>query len=541
MRFSKTSRRREHPDGWIFGPKRSIRRDLTEQLARHRPPVLGKALILAAVLAVAAVSAMAPVSPIALVGSDDDVAGVGVPEGTNLTPSSGTVRVTEDGAVIDALDVTGYIYVQADNVTIRRTRVTTTSSHAIRLDGGRAGLTVEDSSLDCTSATGRGGVAFGNYSAARVEVGAGCSRGFVYNDHTTITDSYWAGEPFPDVGPGPTDPEPPTSATTTPPTSTGPTTTPSTEPPPTSATTTPPSSGGGTVKAACRNTTGTVNGTSVRSGWPTDATTGPEVAGLDEDGLAPSGASGKWTISQDGTVIDGVYHNGVVEVNADNVTIRNSVICGAATLIIKSNGQNLVVENSIIRGERGAVSSSDTGTPCQAGFGYKNYTIRRSEITGCNDGLKVGGVVEVYDSWFHDNYANRFGNGAGTHNDTVQSVDGVLSRFVFQGNSAYQDPCTSNAHFQMAPVARPGDIGYLRVQENFFYGITGFNFDRDQGTTDGLISGNTFAGSAANGPFNHGSLYRGERMGSVGRSGNVFESGEPADGNPGSGYQCAPS
>jgi hypothetical protein len=542
MGFWKRSRAQAHPDSWIFGPKRSVRRDLTETVAQHRPPVLAKTLIVLAVVAVSAISALSPVSPVALVdsGGVGDVEGAGVPDGTQLTPRSGTVRITENGAVVDALDVTGYIYVKADDVTIRRTRVTSSSPFAIRLDRGRTGLIVEDSTLDCTAENGRAGVAFGNYDAARVEVGAGCSRGFLYNPNTTITDSYWDGEPFADVGVGtgtPTTTEPsPTTATTSPTTSAPPTTA-----PPTTATSAPPGSGGGNVKASCRNTTSAVNGTSVRNGFPTDATTGPEVGGLNEDDLTPSGVNGKWTITQDGTVIDGRYHNGIVEVNADNVTIRNSVICGTGVLLVKSNGQGLVVENSIIRGERGTVQDAATGTPCQAAFGYSNYVIRRSEISGCNDGLKAGGVVEVHDSWFHDNYANRFGSGAGTHNDTVQSVGGVLSHFVFQGNSAYQDSCTSNAQFQMAPVEQPGDIAYLRIQDNFFYGITGFNFDRGQGTGDGQISGNTFAGSAARGPFNHGLLYRGDSMGSVRVSGNAYEFGGAADTNPGASYQCAPS
>jgi hypothetical protein len=301
--------------------------------------------------------------------------------------------------------------------------------------------------------------------------------------------------------------------------------------------TTPPGSDGN-VKSSCRNTSTTANGTSVRSGFPADATTGPEVAGLNEDNLTPSGVDGRWVINRDGTVIDGRYHNGIVEVNADDVTIRNSVICGTGVLLVESNGQGLVVESSIIRGERGTVQDDATGSPCQAAFGYSDYVIRRSEVGGCNDGLKVGGVVEVHDSWFHDNYTNRFGNGAGTHNDTVQSVNGALSRLVFQGNGVYQDSCTSNAHFQMAPTANSADVGFLRVQDNFFYGITGFNFARGQGAGDGQISGNTFAGSPARGPFNHGLLYRGDSMGSVRVSGNAYESGGSADRNPSASYQC---
>jgi hypothetical protein len=293
------------------------------------------------------------------------------------------------------------------------------------------------------------------------------------------------------------------------------------------------------VDAACRNEADTANGTAVRDEWPTDATTGPEAGGHDEDFLSPSGVDGKWTITEDGAVIDGKYHHGIVEIDADDVTIRNSVICGVGPHIVLSSGRNLVIENSIVRGERDGVQDAETGTPCQAAVAFGNYTIRNSEITDCNDGLKIGGVVEVYDSWFHDMYTNRFGNGAGTHNDTVQQGDAPLPRFVFEGNSAYQDPCTSNRHFQLAPVERQPATELLEISRNFFYGINGFNLDRGFTVDEGEIVDNTFAGSASRGPFN-GLLYAGDGMDSTNMSGNVYESGEPADENPGSRYTCVP-
>jgi hypothetical protein len=49
---------------------------------------------------------------------------VGVPAGTTLT-SSGSLNVTTPGTVIDGMDVTGTIEVDADNVTIKNTRVIT--------------------------------------------------------------------------------------------------------------------------------------------------------------------------------------------------------------------------------------------------------------------------------------------------------------------------------------------------------------------------------------------------------------------------------
>lgn len=292
------------------------------------------------------------------------------------------------------------------------------------------------------------------------------------------------------------------------------------------------------VKSTCKNTSTTANGTHIRTDFPHDGTTGPEVAGLNEDKLPPSGVSGRWTITQSGAVIDSVYHNGIIDVKADNVTIKNSVICGRGGLVIRSYNKNLLIENSIVRGERD--DSAPDVTPCPAGVGYGNYTLVRSELTWCADGIKTSGYTDVRNNWFHDNYTYRLGSGAGTHNDTAQQAGSDSSYYVFNDNSAYQDPCTSNRHFQMAPTNGVFSAPNLRIQNNFFYGIMGFNFDRDFTAPGGIISSNIFAGTASKGPFSNGMLYSGSGMGTVERFDNVFESGEPADNNPG-GYQCAAS
>jgi Ca2+-binding RTX toxin-like protein len=55
----------------------------------------------------------------------------GVPAGTKLTPYTGTLHVTTNGAVIEGLDIKGQIVVDADNVTIRNCRITTTEMYGI--------------------------------------------------------------------------------------------------------------------------------------------------------------------------------------------------------------------------------------------------------------------------------------------------------------------------------------------------------------------------------------------------------------------------
>lgn len=93
-------------------------------------------------------SAPAPVS--ALPPGFPDVSTTGVREGVTLRPS-GTVEVTEDGAVVEnLLIVDGIIEVSADDVTIRNVRITNDAQFVqwgIIQNEGYGGLVVEDSEI----------------------------------------------------------------------------------------------------------------------------------------------------------------------------------------------------------------------------------------------------------------------------------------------------------------------------------------------------------------------------------------------------------
>jgi hypothetical protein len=67
----------------------------------------------------------------------------GVPAGHKLTPS-GVLRVTKPGTVIDGLDMHGDISVEADNVTIKNTRVITAGTWGIIQRQNAKGLVVQD-------------------------------------------------------------------------------------------------------------------------------------------------------------------------------------------------------------------------------------------------------------------------------------------------------------------------------------------------------------------------------------------------------------
>jgi hypothetical protein len=268
------------------------------------------------------------------------------------------------------------------------------------------------------------------------------------------------------------------------------------------------------------------NGTHLRPGFPGPLNTGPRVA------TTPSGVSGRWTITQNGAVITGKRHVGPVQVDANDVTFQDCVFeFNGTSVIIKNNGTGLVLDNCEGIGVFNPNASSP-GTAAPAAFvGHANYTARRCNVRGCVDMFKVGGTVAIEDCYGHDAYADRFGSGSGTHNDSIQKNDNTpLTSLTVVRSAFYGDPCTSNRHFQLKSTTS-ARCQRIRVQENFFYGLRFFNMD-DFFCDDGLLENNVLAGSASRGPFQHGSLYIGEGMGTITRRGNVFESGELADDNP---------
>ena len=94
----------------------------------------------------------------------------GVPPGTELEPS-GSIQVTDDGAILENLDITGEVQVLADNVTIRKVRITSGDYYPIRyFDENNTGLVVEDSEIIGTNGDVTSAIAFRDYTARRLNI-----------------------------------------------------------------------------------------------------------------------------------------------------------------------------------------------------------------------------------------------------------------------------------------------------------------------------------------------------------------------------------
>jgi hypothetical protein len=110
----------------------------------------------------------------------------GVPAGTTLR-ASGSVTVSTDGQVIDGLNINGCVFVNADDVVIRNSRISCGVTYAIRTYEA-SNLVVEDTEID-----GQGkipvAVCCTDYTLRRVEV-TNSVDGPRLGDNTVVEDSW---------------------------------------------------------------------------------------------------------------------------------------------------------------------------------------------------------------------------------------------------------------------------------------------------------------------------------------------------------------
>jgi hypothetical protein len=170
------------------------------------------------------------------------------------------------------------------------------------------------------------------------------------------------------------------------------------------------------VVAACGGPTSVSVGPSATSN-NNDPVPGGGFPGAENTGV-PDGVTLKESdglrISANGAVISDLDIEGCVVVDADDVTIRNTRIrcsdpASANAVQVADGATGLVIEDSEIDGLGGA----------QIGVGWNNYTLRRVEIHGTADGVRLGSNSVIEDSWIHD--LKRQGE---LHGDAVQSTSG---------------------------------------------------------------------------------------------------------------------
>lgn len=116
-----------------------------------------------------------------------DATNTGPPAGVTLTPSGGLV-IDTPGAVIQGLNITGSVIINAPNVTLRNCRVTSGDYQAVLIKPGITGAVVQNCDIDNQGAGGKGIAGQGKFIANNI---TNCSDGIdVRGDDTLIQDNY---------------------------------------------------------------------------------------------------------------------------------------------------------------------------------------------------------------------------------------------------------------------------------------------------------------------------------------------------------------
>jgi hypothetical protein len=124
-------------------------------------------------------------SPPTRSGRFPDASSTGVPPGTVLT-SSGGLTINTPGAVIDARDISGPVVVNAPDVTIRRSRIRSSSFGVV--SSKSTGLVLEDCEIDGLNANNTA-IGSANLTVRRCNI-HGAENGLNVSGNVTVEDSY---------------------------------------------------------------------------------------------------------------------------------------------------------------------------------------------------------------------------------------------------------------------------------------------------------------------------------------------------------------
>jgi len=186
--------------------------------------------------------------------------------------------------------------------------------------------------------------------------------------------------------------------------------------------------------------------------------------------LAPSGSI---TITQDGAVVENVAVNGIVRIQANNVTIRNFRINGGGA----SYGIQATYGYS-----GGIIEDGEVYNVNSAGIYGGGFTARRLNVhESGGDAVKPTSNVVFETSWLHN-----LGTNDGAHADGFQSVGG--SNYTFRGNNCDMPvtdppPYKSNACFIIQTNNSP--IDNVLIENNWLNGGNFTVYVTDKGNGHG--------------------------------------------------------
>jgi len=260
----------------------------------------------------------------------------------------------------------------------------------------------------------------------------------------------------------------------------------------TTSTTKPPATTTSTTKAPTTTTSNPPAATTSTTKPPTPTTTPspPGTPGRGNTGV-PAGtvltASGGFTVTTAGAIIDAKNITGTVTIAAANVTIKRSRFTGT--------GQDyaIYVRSGSVRIEDSEIS----GNYSTAAIAFDNWTAVRLNVHNLpDDGFKLGSNTLLQDSWIHG-----FTPSPGAHADGVQMQNGVVNASVIHN---YID-IPGNAALFLAPDLGPSTRGPLTIKDNILGGgnYTIYVVDGNNGqylVGNITVTGNRFLRNSRYGP-----------------------------------------
>ena len=161
-------------------------------------------------------------------------------------------------------------------------------------------------------------------------------------------------------------------------------------------------------------------------------------------GTALQTVNGDVTVTTAGTQIVGKRITGSLNIQANNVVIKNSEIIGTVINWDNGGGWSFTIEDSTV-GAKDGCSGDYTGFA----IGEDNYVARRVLVRGFPDGFRIGGPKDVT---IEDSHVTLCVADPSDHSDGIQAY-GAGGRNVIRHNVLDQRPAAKTA---TAPIFLPG-------------------------------------------------------------------------------------
>ena len=234
--------------------------------------------------------------------------------------------------------------------------------------------------------------------------------------------------------------------------------------------------------------------------------------------------TGPRTITQDGTVIDGVYINILADDDDPNTTADNKIVIKAKNVVIKNSyirvsniggnnnkeaiatyddAANLLIVDSEITGLSETFRPTDESGGGQPLVSRTGYTLLRANLHGYGDIIRADGNAVIQDSWLHNPV-----NAAGVdpHNDVIQSTNATRIRIIH--NRLEHTPGAT----QTSCILLKADIGPISdviVDNNLINGggYSVYWYDSGYKSTNGKFTNNRWMRSPTGGMWPKGGYW----------------------------------